>query len=166
MKFLDKLITSHSPLASTAAISINKKNFFLFLRVCVAVCVGRRKPRKSLERHAVLKPLTTIKSETICEHKSISGRIKARKLETIIAYDTNKWRIVIKSKTREISLTHNVQFSPHPPLAMWNKSPKSCVPSFYGRPQKCDVYFVFLGNYNKMMMFSMLLREIRKVLLS
>lgn len=85
------------------------------MRVCVAACVGRRKPRKSLERHAVLKPLTTIKSETICEHKSISGRIKARKLEIIIAYDTNKWRIVIKSKTREISLTQNVQYPPHPP---------------------------------------------------
>lgn len=84
------------------------------MRVCVAACVGRRKPRKSLERHAVLKPLTTIKSETICEHKSISGRIKARKLEIIIAYDTNKWRIVIKSKTREISVTQNVQFTSLP----------------------------------------------------
>lgn len=80
----------------------------------MAACVGRRKPRKSLERHAVLKPLTTIKSKTICEHKSISGRIKARKLEIIIAYDTNKWQIVIKSKTREISLTQNVQFTPPP----------------------------------------------------
>lgn len=124
------------------------------MRVCVAACVGRRKPRKSLERHAVLKPLTTIKSETICEHKSISGRIKARKLEMIIAYDTNKWRIVIKSKTRELSNTKCSIYLPPLPLAMWNKSPKSCVPSFYGRPQKCDVYFVFLGNYNKMMMFS------------
>lgn len=56
----------------------------------------------------------------------------------------------------------NVQF---PPRNVEQVSKELCSLVLWA-PPKLQCVFVFPENYNKMMMFSMLLREIRKVLLS